>query len=107
METERIKEISWRVGSGLLTAGTVAFGCVMFIPAVKTVIQPLHDYLCQPFSWTCNKWIEATAILLLLTLSLLLIKVTFYYRVREQYVEPFLRWFFQWLTKEKSESPRP
>lgn len=103
----------WHVGSGLLTAGVVASGYLMFMAMLtsRTVMQPLLDDLCPSFSdpgyGTCSDGLRVAYVLIGLVLALLIIKATFYYRVREQYVEPFLRWFFQWLTRRKGESIRP
>ena len=110
METEKTKEMLWYVGSGLLTAGAVALGCMMFMTAFARTVpeflcDPLFDLGDYPGYYRCFDWVMAADIFISLVLAILMIRATFYYRVREQYVEPFLRWFFQWLTRGKGEAP--
>ena len=117
METERIKKISWRVGSGLFTAGVVVFGWLVFLAALtQGVTNPLHSSLCLPLQadlafgrfgyWDCYDSLVAVTWIISFVIAFSMVKATFYYRVREHYAEPFLRWFFQWLTKGKDESER-
>ena len=105
----------WDVGSWLLTAGMVVLATAMFLGmfiwiAPESLCKPprrslLSDYLSEYQLLTyhrCQNRVKITGMLISPVLMILVIRAVFYYRIYKQ-IEPPMRRFFQWLTKEKEE----